>query len=124
MWTRRYDRIGRLPQVIRSTKRFAGPTGLEEDLGHGIGIALRVEAGDDALWFTSDHYFWRFAGRRWRLPGWAAPGRMVVGHVDLGGGRFCFSLSLRHAWFGLLVEQVAMFRDPPAGKRARRARKG
>ena len=56
-WTRIYARPGGFPQVIHSAKRFAGPTGLEEYLGRGLGMALRVEALPDGIAFVSDHYF-------------------------------------------------------------------
>jgi hypothetical protein len=50
-------------------------------------------------------------GMRLRLPRWMEPGRTVVEHHDLGHGCFVFSLMLRHALFGMLVEQHALFRD-------------
>jgi hypothetical protein len=97
--------------VIHSAKRFVGPTGLEEYVGRGIGMALRVEPMADGLRFVSDHYFLMIAGRRVRLPGWAEPGRTVVEHHDLGHGCFLFTLMLSHPWLGRLVEQHALFRD-------------
>lgn len=110
-WTRIYGRRSGFPQVIHSAKRFAGPTGLEEYVGRGVGMALRVDALEDGLAFVSDHYFLMLAGHRIRLPRWLAPGDTRVEHRDLGAGRFAFNLDLRHPVFGLLVRQEAEFVD-------------
>jgi len=110
-WTRIYGRSHGFPQVIRSAKRFAGPTGLEEHVGRGIGMALTVTAFEDGLTFASDHYFWMVGSWRLRLPDWCGPGRTIVTHRDLGAGRFAFDLSLEHVLFGDLVHQHAVFRD-------------
>lgn len=111
IWSRLYGRKRGFPQVIHSAKRFAEPTGLEEYVGRGIGMALKVEAMADGLRFVSDHYFLRLMGTRVRLPRWIEPGQTVVEHHDLGHGCFIFSLMLRHPLFGRLVEQHALFRD-------------
>jgi hypothetical protein len=50
-WTRVYARRNGFPQVVHSAKRFAGPTGLEEYLGHGFGIALDVYVREGVLIF-------------------------------------------------------------------------
>ena len=109
LWTRLYGRARGFPQVIHSAKLFCGPTGLEEHIGGGFGIALRVEVAEGALHFLSDHYFLSLGRVRLRLPRWLSPGRMRVSHVDCGGGRFAFVLSLTHPLFGELVRQTAMF---------------
>jgi hypothetical protein len=110
-WTRLYGRRRGVPQVIRSSKCFAGPTGLEEHIGCGVGIALRLEVTDQALHFLSDHYFLKLGRVRLRLPRWLSPGRMRVSHVDCGHGAFAFVLSLVHPWLGELVRQTAMFEE-------------
>lgn len=110
-WLRQYGRARGFPQVIHSSKRFAGPTGLEEYIGCGIGMALRVSARPNALVFTSDHYFLQAGSVRLRLPAWLSPGALAITHRDLGGGRFLFSLALTHSLLGDLVHQDAIFAD-------------
>lgn len=111
VWTRVYARPNGFPQVIHSAKLFAGPTGLEEYLGFGLGIALRVAAQADRIVFVSDHHFWQLGPLRLRLPRWLAPGRLRIEHVDHGGGRFAFILALTHPLLGELIHQHAEFRD-------------
>lgn len=110
-WTRQYGCRCGFPQVIHSAKRFSGPTGLEEYLGLGFGIALRLAAEDGVLYFLGDHYFWRLGGLRLRFPRWLEPGRLTIGHVDCGEGRFAFTLDLVHPLAGELIHQVAIFAD-------------
>ena len=111
-WTRQYGRRDGFPQIIHSAKRFAGPTGIEEYLGLGLGVALRLSAEDGALVFRGDHLFVALS-RRWRLrlPHWLNVGELTVAHIDCGGGRFAFTLDLVHPWFGELVHQIAIFAD-------------
>jgi hypothetical protein len=111
VWTRLYHETGRLPQVIRSTKRFAGPTGLEECVGAGIGMALAVSVEHRALVFRSTEYFWRAGGLRLRIPDWLTPGRIAVIHREERAGRFSFTLIVTHPWFGEAIHQVGFFRD-------------
>jgi hypothetical protein len=114
IWSRMYARRRTFPQVIHSAKRFAGPTGLEEYLGAGFGIALTVAATASGICFSSDHYFLILCGRRLRLPRWLAPGALRIDHDDLGCGCFAFTLSLDHRLLGEIIHQVAHFRDPAA----------
>ena len=113
-WTRMYGRPRGFPQVIHSTKRFGGATGLEEYLGRGFGIALTVRADDEGLHFSSDHYFLRLGRARLRLPRWLAPGDLVVSHLDLAGGAFAFVLSLRHPLAGEVIHQTGRFSERAA----------
>src|SRR5215468_5807601 len=111
IWTRLYGRPGGFAQVVHSCKRFAGPTGLEEYVGYGIGMTLTVGAREGALIFRSRDYFVELLGRRWRLPAWLSPGETVVTHAELPDGRFSFTLQLIHPRLGHLIRQMAMFRD-------------
>jgi hypothetical protein len=110
-WTRIYARPGRVPQTIHSTKRFRGPTGLEEHVGCGIGMALKVTVEDGALYFRSQHYFVELGRLRLRLPRWLEPGDMQITHREEGAGTFAFSLSLTHPLLGTLIHQLAYFCD-------------
>ncbi len=110
-WTRMYGRPCGFPQVIHSSKRFAGPTGLEEYLGFGFGIALTVSADSTALHFRSDHYFVAIGAVRLRLPRWLGPGELTISHVDCGDGGFTFVLALRHSLFGEIIHQTGLFHE-------------
>ena len=115
VWTRLYARASGFPQVIHSAKRFAGPTGLEEHVGAGVGMSLTVAVEDGALTFRSHRYFIDCLGRRLHLPGWLTPGALTVTHADAGGdatpGAFRFILDIEHPWFGRLIRQEAVFQD-------------
>jgi hypothetical protein len=111
IWTRLYGRAGRFAQVVQSSKRFGGPTGLEEYVGYGIGMTLTVEAREGALIFRSRDYFVELFGRRWLLPTWLAPGDTIVTHAELPDGRFSFTLQLIHPRLGHLIRQMGMFRE-------------
>jgi Domain of unknown function (DUF4166) len=111
IWTRLYGRRGGFPQVIHSCKRFAGPTGLEEYVGRGVGMTLTVDAREGALIFRSKDYFFELFGRRLTLPKWLTPGATLVTHAELPDGRFAFTLQVIHPRFGLLIRQMAIFRE-------------
>jgi hypothetical protein len=111
IWTRLYARRNGFPQVIHSSKRFAGPTGIEEYLGRGFGMALTIHADNGALVFRSDSYFAQIFGRRFTLPAWLSPGHLTVTHAELGEGRFAFTLALDHPRFGMIIRQSAAFRE-------------
>ena len=111
VWTRIYARSRGFPQVIHSSKRFAGPTGLEEYVGYGVGMALRMFVDGQALVFRSAGYFLQLGGRRFPLPELVTPGVLTVTHTDLGRGEFQFTLEIIHPRFGMLVRQSAVFRE-------------
>ena len=111
IWTRLYARRHGFPQVIHSSKRFAGPTGLEEHVGCGIGMTLAVSVEADALVFRSCRYFVEIGRRRLTLPHWAAPGALTVRHVEAEGGGFVFQMEIVHQRLGALVRQTAKFQE-------------
>ena len=111
-WIRQYGREKGFPQVVHSSKRFAGPTGLEEYIGYGIGMALMLEANEHALLFKSDHYFLQIFGKRLRIPNWLVPISLAIGHHELSERRFAFTLDLDSRLFGKMINQSAVFEDP------------
>ena len=111
IWTRICAKSDGFPQVIHSAKRFAGPTGLEEYIGFGISMALRLTVEGEVLLFKSAGYYLCSGPLRLRLPERVTPGVLTVTHADLGGGAFRFTLEAVHPRFGLLVRQSAVFRE-------------
>src|SRR5262249_9313416 len=111
IWTRLYARRKGFPQIIHSSKRFSGPTGLEEYVGWGIGMTLEVYAREGALVFRSKNYFLEAFGRRLFLPDWLTPGTLYVTHAELPDGKFSFILQIFHPRFGLLLRLMAIFRE-------------
>jgi hypothetical protein len=111
VWTRICARSKGFPQVIHSAKRFAGSTGLEEYIGFGISMALRLSVEHEALFFHSAGYFLGLGTLRLPLPEWLTPGALTVSHADLGGGTFRFSLEVVHPRYGQLIRQSAIFRE-------------
>jgi hypothetical protein len=110
-WTRLYARRSGFPHIVHSSKRFAGPTGLEEYVGRGVGMALTIHVDDGALIFRAAHYFVQLAGFRIRLPAWLTPGSLCVTHAELGDGRFLFKLEIIHPRLGRLICQTAAFQE-------------
>lgn len=111
VWTRLYAKRGGFPQVIHSAKRFAGPTGLEEYIGYGIAMALKLTVEDGTLAFRSAGYNLKLGRLRLPLPRWLAPGQLTVTHRETGAGAFEFALHLSHPLFGELLHQSGQYRD-------------
>jgi len=111
IWTRICARKQGSPQVIHSSKRFAGPTGLEEYVGFGLSMTLRICVAEEALCFHSTGYCFRVGRLRWSLAAWLSPGDLTVTHSDLGGGTFRFTLEIVHPRLGRLIYQSAVFME-------------
>lgn len=110
-WLRIYERPGQRPQMVQSTKRFRGATGLEEYVGAGLSMELEIRVEDGALLFLSRRYRFEAGPIAFTLPRWLAPGAMTIVHRRQPEGGFTFSLSLDHPVFGRLLYQLAIFTD-------------
>ena len=111
IWTRLYARRQGFPQVIHSSKRFAGPTGLEEHVGCGFGMTLAVSTTDTALVFNSDRYYLQIGRFRAYLPRRMCPGDLVVTHTEITPAQFAFTLDIVHPRLGTLIHQRAIFEE-------------
>lgn len=113
VWDRTYA-FERHGQVKVTSKKVLGRRGeLMEVIHGGLGMTLSVTAEDGALHFRSIGYFLAPGGRlRLPIPGLLTPGRAHVVHEDLGGERFRFTLTFRHALAGETIFQTGVFIDP------------
>jgi len=113
-WSRAYGRPNGFPQIIHSSKRFCGPTGLEEYVGCGLTMALTVREDDGGLVFESAGFAFSIGNQRIAIPGWLIPFRVTVRHDDLGhddNGNACFAFRLivSHNRLGKIIAQTAVF---------------
>ena len=111
-WTRVYRGPLGLAFQVRSIKRPSEDGRLFECCAGGWTMLLDVFAGQGSLVFRSCRFFWRMGGVSVALPVWLTPGIAEVRHTDLGTGRFRFTLSFDHPWFGRTVFQDGVFDDP------------
>ena len=118
VWERRVGAGDDAPRV-RSTKRRGPDGGLVEQVDGGLGMALDVFEHGGALVFESRGYFLALGRLRLRIPPLLTPGTCRVEHRDLGGGRFRFTLEIRHPLWGRTFRQAGEFVDPAAGEGVR-----
>ena len=111
-WTRDYRGPLGFRFQVRSTKRLSDDGRLFECCAGGWTMLLDVSADQGSLVFRSRRFFWRMGGVSIALPVWLTPGIAEVRHTDLGQGRFRFTLSFDHPWFGRTVFQDGAFEDP------------
>jgi hypothetical protein len=100
------------PRALRSTKRLEADGALHECVQGGLSMRLRVTVEQGALVFTSTAYFLRLGRWRCPVPAWLAPGVCRVEHRDEGPGRFRFTLTMTHRWWGETFHQTGVFADP------------
>ena len=115
IWTRLYARRSGFPQVIHSAKRFAGPTGLEEYVGRGVGMSLTVVCARGRADLPQQGLFPAAASAAVSsCRAGSRPARIYVTHAELPDGKFSFTLQVIHPRFGLLIRQMAIFREVAA----------
>jgi hypothetical protein len=113
VWERRlHATAGAEVRMVRSTKELGHDGGLVERTDGGLAMALDVFEHDGVLVFESRRYFLALGHLRLPIPNWLTPGTCRVEHRDLGGGRFRFTLSMVHPWWGRTFHQTGVFADP------------
>ncbi len=110
-WTRLYATRHGFPQIIHSAKRFRGHTGLEEYIGYGISIALKVGVDDGVLTFESDGLIFELFNQRIRVPDALIPFDLTIRHQNIDDEQFYFYLELSNAIFGELIYQKVLYRE-------------
>jgi len=113
-WTREYRGPFGLAFQVRSIKRPSEDGRLLECCAGGWTMLLDVSADQGSLVFRSREFFWRLGAVSVPLPLWLTPGVAEVRHADQGDGRFRFTLTFDHPWFGRTVFQDGVFSDPKA----------
>ena len=111
-WARRYRGPLGIAFAVRSIKRLAEDGRLLECCGGGWTMLLDLHVDNGALIFRSRHFFWRLGPLSVPIALALTPGEAEIRHQDLGGGRFRFSLTFYHPWFGRTLEQDGIFEDP------------
>jgi hypothetical protein len=111
-WTRIYRGPLGLAFQVRSIKRPSEDGRLLECCAGGWTMLLDLSADRGSLVFRSRRFFWRLGAVSLPLPVWMTPGIAEVRHTDLGEGRFRFTLTFDHPWFGRTIFQDGTFADP------------
>lgn len=112
VWERRLTCAATRLRIVRSTKELGPRGGLVERTDGGLAMELDVFEENGALVFRSRRYVFALGRLRLPVPGWLAPGTCRVEHRDLGAGRFRFTLSMVHPWWGRTFHQTGVFADP------------
>lgn len=94
--------------IVRSTKQVHDGA-LVEKLGAGLHMQLHVQEERGELHFISDGYFFQIGRWRFDLPDGFLPGGTHVAHIDLGAGKFRFTMRTEHGWLGELYYQDGIF---------------
>lgn len=114
VWERHFQGTRGRDHVVRSTKALDQNGQLWERTDGGLRMRLEVREEQGALVFVSRCYALELWGRLVPVPMLLTPGRCRVTHLDLGGGRFRFTMEMRHPLWGRTFFQQGDFADPPA----------
>lgn len=114
VWRRYYRFSRRREALVSSTKRVNDSGILEEHVGCGFSMQLKVFEQDGNLHFLSQAYHWRVGEVKIRLPMLLTPGATHVIHEQVSGERFRFILRVTHPLLGETFYQEGEFTPAPA----------
>ena len=106
---------------FRSVMRIANNGELIEQFPYGLGMKIKLAAGDDTLHFLDDGYFLRIGALRLPLPRWLTVGRFVLTHKNIDRDHFTVEINLEHPLLGRLFHQHGRFRQSPPRSNAQPA---
>ena len=98
---------------FRSVMRIAYDGDLIEQFSFGLGMKIKLAAGDDTLCFLDDGYFLRVGSRHLPLPRWLTVGRFVLTHKNIDRDCFTVEINIDHPLFGRLFHQHGRFQQAP-----------
>lgn len=110
-WRRTYYYPSRKPYTVTSAKCETAAGEMQECVGGGFGMALKVYVQDGNLHFRSTRYFWRLGNMRFTLPHLLTPGETHVVHEEVGNGWFRFTISMDHPRLGRTFYQTGLFKE-------------
>ena len=96
---------------FRSVMRVEHTGELIEQFPYGLGMKIKLAAGDDTLYFRDDGYFLCAGKRRLPLPRWLTVGRFVLTHKNIDRDNFTVEINLEHPLLGRLFHQRGRFRQ-------------
>jgi hypothetical protein len=99
-------------RVVRSTKLKGANNTLIERTDGGLSMELQVFEEAGTLVFRSRRYFLALGAWQLPIPTVLTPGVCRVEHRDQGDGRFRFTLTMVHPWWGKTFHQTGLFTDP------------
>lgn len=120
VWRRDFLRADKTPLRIESVKQLGVDGNLLECVRSGplgaVGMGLKIYEDMGGLCFESLYYFLALGRLRIPMPNFLTPGTTLVRHDDEGGGKFRFSLTMTHKYFGVTIHQEGLFEDPFGGE--------
>ncbi|TNE30573.1 MAG: DUF4166 domain-containing protein [Alphaproteobacteria bacterium] len=86
---------------------------LLEFVGAGLGMVVKVQEKNHALFFTDGGCFFHIGTYRVSMPSFLTLGKIKLTHTNTGKNRFKIVIDITHPLFGQLFYQEGVFEDTP-----------